>query len=348
MINILNSVLPYISGLWALPWILIGYFTNYYLNKIFGKKKVEIFMKKIGLILLFIFIPSLLFRIFLDVDFGNDEIKFSIICFLIIGFMYITSYFFAKFNLKKLKNKGGNSNTYIKTLLTNQGRSSAFVGGAMLAISEWQIPAALYMSIGAIFLFAIIPYILSLNYNTDKTAKIQALPRYLKLFPWYLLFFAISSIALHRTTGIYLSDFGDIGIIFKFLTALTIPAALYYVGTGIHPEDLKKNEIIKLFNYKFKENLNHLLWVRHIFILNIIIIPISTLIIFLLLLYLNVVSFIWFEVIIINSLLPITSTNMFLIPYGIDKRVTALSISWSTIICVPLVVLLITIFNLYF
>jgi hypothetical protein len=347
MLNTLNSVLPYISGLWTLPWILIGYFTNYYLNKIFGKKKVELFMKKIGLILLFIFIPSLLFRIFLDVDFGNDEIIFSLICFLIIGSMYIISYIFAKFKLKKFKIKGENRNIYINTLLTNQGRSSAFVGGAMLAISEWQTPAALYMSIGAIFLFAIIPYILSYKYNSDENVKIQALPRYLRLFPWYLILFAISSITLHTTTGIYLSDLGEIGILFKFLTALTIPAALYYVGSGIHPEDLKKNKILKLFNYKFKKNLKHLVWVRHIFILNIIITPIITLIIFLLLLYFKFISLVWFEVIIINSLLPITSTNMFLIPYGIDKRVTALSISWSTIICVPLVVLLITVFNSY-
>jgi len=347
MFSTLNLILPYISGLWTLPWILIGYVTNFYLVKKFGKNNIERIMKKIGLILLFIFIPLLLFRIFLDVDFGDSEIKFSLLCFLIIGLMYIISYIFAKFRLKKMNIKLENRNIYINTLLTNQGRSSAFVGGAMLAISDWQIPAALYMSIGAIFLFAIIPYILSFNYSRDKSKKIYALPRYLKLFPWYLILFAISSIVLHSQTRIYLSDFGDLGILFKFITALTIPAALYYVGSGIHPEDLKKNEIIKLFNFKFNKKLNHLLWVRHIFILNILIIPIITFFIFFILLYLNFIPITWFEVVIINSLLPITSTNMFLIPYGLNKRATALSISWSTIICVPLVVLLITNFNTY-
>jgi len=38
---------------------------------------------------------------------------------------------------------------------------------------------------------------------------------------------------------------------------------------------------------------------------------------------------------------------MFLVPYGINKRVTALSVSWSTIICIPIVVLLITNFKTY-
>ena len=347
MIDTINSIIPYITGLWTLPWILVGYFSTFTLSKIFGYNKVDHYMKKIGIILLFVFIPLLLFRIFLDVDFGDNEIKFSLFCFLIIGLMYFISYIYGKIKLKKMNIKEENRKIYIKTLLTNQGRSSAFVGGAMLAISEWQIPAAIYMSIGAIFLFAIIPYLLSYLHSKDQTTKIQGLPVYLKLFPWYLLFFAITSIILHSSTGIYLSDLGDTGIIFKFITAITIPAALYYVGSSIHPNDLKKNEIKKLFNIKFKKNLNHLLWVRHIFFINIFIIPLITLIIFYLLLNLNIISNDWFAVIIINSFLPITSTNMFLIPYGIDKRVTALSISWSTIICVPIVVLLITNFNSY-
>ena len=38
---------------------------------------------------------------------------------------------------------------------------------------------------------------------------------------------------------------------------------------------------------------------------------------------------------------------MFLVPYGIDKKVTALSVTWTTIICVPIVVALITIFGIY-
>ena len=55
----------------------------------------------------------------------------------------------------------------------------------------------------------------------------------------------------------------------------------------------------------------------------------------------------WFAVIIINSFLPITSTNMFLLPYGIDKKSTAHSITWTTIVCVPIVVLLIIVFGIY-
>ena len=83
-------------------------------------------------------------------------------------------------------------------------------------------------------------------------------------------------------------------------------------------------------------------------ILTVIITPIVITIIFLPLLFLNLIPEAWFAVIIINSFLPITSTNMFLLPYGIDKKVTALSVTWTTIICVPLVVLLITIFRNFF
>lgn len=351
MINSINSLIPYFTGLWTLPWILIGFLLTITLSKIFGSSKIDTIMKKIGLILLFIFIPLLLFRIFLDVDFGENEIKFSIICFSIISITYLITYFYAKNYANKLNIKSNDRKIFIKTLLTNQGRSSAFVGGAMLAISEWQIPAAIYMSIGAIFLFAIIPFILSYMYNNqktlDKTNKLQALPWYLKIYPWYLLLFAFVSITIHRSTGLYLSDLNDIGIAFKFITALTIPAALYYVGAGIHPKDLKKTEIKKLFKFKYKKDLNHWLWVRHIFFLTIILIPLLTFSIFSIILYYNLIPIEWFAVIIINSFLPITSTNMFLIPYGINKRVTALSISWSTIICVPIVILLIANFKTF-
>jgi hypothetical protein len=347
MINSINSILSYITGLWTLPWILIGYIFTIIFSKIFGYNKVDFIMKKIGLVLLYIFIPLLLFRIFLNVDFGENEIKFSLICFIIISLMYIISFIYAKLNIKKINNKIENKNIYIKTILTNQGRSSAFVGGAMLAISEWQIPAAIYMSIGAIFLFAIIPYILSYLHYKDRSIKVYTLPWYLNIYPWFLLLFAFLSIIIHSSTGIYLSDLGDYGILFKFITAITIPVALYYVGSGINPNDFKKNEIKKLFNLKYKKNLKHILWVRHIFILNIFIIPLVTFIIFIILLYFDLISTDWFAVIIINSILPITSTNMFLIPYGIDKRVTALSVSWSTIICIPIVVFLITNFKTF-
>ena len=352
MINIINELLPYFTGLWTLPWILVGYILTNFFSKIFGEQKVDFIMKKIGLILLFVFIPSLLFRIFLDVDFEFNEIIFSIICISLITFTYLITYIYAKNYGQKFNLKSSEKNIFIKTFLTNQGRSSAFVGGAMLAISDWQIPAAIYMSIGAIFLFALIPYILlqlhKKDHNKHNSTKIEALPWYLKIFPWYLLIFALSSITIHSTTGIYLSDLNDIGIIFKFITALTIPAALYYVGAGINSNDLKKSEIKKLFDFKIKNEINQWIWVRHILLLTIIIIPILTILISLALLIFNIIPNDWTYVIIINSFLPITSTNMFLIPYGINKKVTALSISWSTIICVPIVIILITYFRTFF
>lgn len=352
MINIINELMPFFTGLWTLPWILIGYiFTNIF-SKIFGSEKVDFIMKKIGLILLFIFIPLLLFRIFLDVDFNINEIIFSFFCFFIIAFTYIITYLYAKNLLKKYKFNLNDKNVLIKTFLTNQGRSSAFVGGAMLAISDWQIPAAIYMSIGAIFLFALIPYLLLFMHKKENdiinSKKIDALPWYLKIFPWYLLIFAFTSIVVHKASGIYLSDLNEFGIIFKFITALTIPAALYYVGAGISSNDLKKSEIRKLFDFKNKKTINHWIWIRQILFLTIFLIPIITIIICVILLFSKLIPNEWIIVIIINSFLPITSTNMFLIPYGLNKKVTALSISWSTIICVPIVILLITNFRAFF
>ena len=61
----------------------------------------------------------------------------------------------------------------------------------------------------------------------------------------------------------------------------------------------------------------------------------------------GLISSAWFAVIVINSILPITSTNMFLVPYGIDRKVAAYSVTWTTIVCVPIVVLLIIIFGIY-
>lgn len=344
MIDILNEILTYITGLWTIPWILIGFISTIILSRIFDEKLIDRIMKKIGLILLYIFVPLLLFRIFLDVDFKESEILFSIICIFTLSSMYIFSYYISKYNVKKMKLNDLSKKKYIKTLTTNQGRSSAFVGSIMLAISSWQIPAAIYMSIGAIFLFAIIPYILSHSHKKTKKSKDYGLPWYLRIFPWYLLTFAFTSIIFHSNTGLYLKDFGDFGILFKFITAITIPAALYYVGAGIHPNDLKIHEIKNMFKIRYNK-INHWMWIRNIIFINTLIIPIITTLFFGTLLYLNLIIKEWFAVLIINSVLPITSTNMFLIPYGIDKKVTALSVTWTTIICVPLVVLLITIFR---
>jgi len=96
MISILNELLPYFTGLWTLPWILVGYILTNLFSKIFGEQKIDSIMKKIGLILLFVFIPSLLFRIFLDVDFESNEIIFSILCISIITFTYLITYLYAK------------------------------------------------------------------------------------------------------------------------------------------------------------------------------------------------------------------------------------------------------------
>jgi hypothetical protein len=266
--------------------------------------------------------------------------------------MYLLAYFFSLYKIKKINIK--DKQQFIKTMLTNQGRSSAFIGGAMLAISSWSIFAAIYMSIGAIFLFAIIPYILSYLHKKDihdsngKT-KINALPWYLKIFPWYLLAFAFSSIIIHKTTGIFIQDFGNAGIFFTFFTALTIPAALYYVGAGIHPNDLKKNELKKLFKINKRKTHNQQWFqIRSIFLLTVLLTPILTALILIPLFILGYLPETWFSVLFINSFLPITSTNMFLIPYGINKKVTALSVTWTTIICVPIVIMLITIFCIYF
>jgi len=353
MIGILEGILPYIQGLWALPWILIGFVVTWFLSRLFSEQKVNKIMKKIGLVLLFVFVPLLLFRIFLSFDFKENEIIFTVICFIVITLMYILSYIFAKVKVKKLKIKENEKKVFIKTVLVNQGRSSAFVGGAMLAIPEWRVEAAIYMSIGAIFLFAIIIYWLSYTRNKnitkkEKTSKIQALPWYLKIFPWYLLIFAFAGIFLHATKGITVDSFGkDPGVLFTFFTQITIPAALYYVGACIHPHDLKLNELKKMFSLKSEKTKDHWLWIRSIFFLTVIITPILTSITLSLFLLLDWIPSSWFAVLIINSILPITSTNMFLIPYGIDKKVTALSVTWTTLVCVPIVVALITLFRIY-
>lgn len=169
MIETLEAIIPYITGLWTLPWILVGFIITIIASRLIGEEKTNKTMKKIGLVILYIFVPSLLFRIFLDVDFGRNEIMFSIVCVLILFFMYILAYCYANYQAKKQKLKENDKKLYIKTVLTNQGRSSAFVGGAMLAIPEWRVIAAIYMSIGAIFLFAIIPYILSHLHKKEVT-----------------------------------------------------------------------------------------------------------------------------------------------------------------------------------
>lgn len=350
MIDILKDILPYISGLWTLPWILIGFVVTIILCRFINEQKIDRVMKKIGLVLLYFFIPVLIFRIFLDRDFGTNEIKFAIVSCIVIFFMYTLAYIFSKYKAEKLKLKGASKQEFIKSVLTNQGRSTAFIGGALLA-SPWYIEAAIFIALVGVALFAIIPGLLSYMHKkeTEKSDEnIHALPWHLQLYPWCLLIFAIAGIVLHNTTGVKMEDFGDIGSIVIFYTALTIPAALFYVGADIHPHDLKISELEKLFclNHDPKSK-DHWSWVRNIFLLTVVITPLSISIVFGLLYIVGLISSAWLAVIVINSILPITSTNIFLVPYGINKKVTALSITWTTIICVPVVVLLITVFGIY-
>jgi len=352
MIDILKDIIPYISGLYTLPWILVGFIATILISKITGREKIDKIMKKIGLILLYFFVPLMLFRIFLNTTFGKSEVEFAIVTSTILLYLYILAYIFAKYTAKKI-NLIDKRNLYIKTVLTNQGRSSAFIGGALLAIESWAVPAAIFIALGGVVLFFLMPFILSHLHKkesetTDKEQHIKALPWYLKLYPWYLIVFAIAAVIIHATTGITTKVLGDMQTPFIFYTALTIPAALYYVGAGIHPSDLKKSEIKKLLGFdKKNQTSDHWGWVRKMFFLTVIITPITTLLILSPLLILNVIPGAWFAVIIINVFLPVTSTNMFLLPYGIDKKSTAHIVTWTTLVCVPIVVALITVFALY-
>jgi predicted permease len=349
MVYILENILTYISGFYTLPWILIGFIVTLLIAKVTGREKIDNIMKKIGLILLYFFIPLLIFRVFLDL-FEENQIIFVIIVFAVIFLMYILAYFYGKYTIEKQDFKGEKKSLFLKTILTNQGRSSAFIG--MMMMEYWPVAAGIMIALVGIVLFAIIPYILSHMHKKELKSKenkaIKVLPWYLRVYPWYLISFVIVAIAINITTGVTIKGSGDLGVIIIFISALTIPAALYYVGACIHPSDLKKSELRKLIGIdKNLKKSEHWPWVRKIFILTVIITPIVITIIFLPLLFLNLIPQDWFAVIIINSFLPITSTNMFLLPYGIDKKSTAHSVTWTTIVCVPIVVLLIIIFGIY-
>lgn len=348
MIDILKDILPYISGLYTLPWILVGFFITILVGKIIGREKIDKIMKKIGLVLLYFFIPLLVFRIFLDL-FETTQVAFVIIVFSVIFLMYIIAYYYARYVARKTKLKSPKKDLFIKTMLTNQGRSSAFIGSAMMAY--WPVEAGIMIALVGIALFAVIPYILS-HMHKRESKKIEkestkALPWFLRIYPWYLIAFVLVAIALNLNTNITTADFGELGILLKFYTAVTIPAALYYVGASIHPNDLKISEIRKLIGIdKSNSQEDHWGWVRNIFLLTVIITPLIVALIFSTLYFFQMIPIAWFAVIVINTFLPITSTNMFLLPYGIDKKSTAHSITWTTIICVPIVVLLIIVFGI--
>ena len=356
MFNLINEgIIPYISGLWTLPWLLIGLIVTILVARVTGRDKIDTLMKKIGLIILYFFVPVLIFRIFLNTPFGEDEINFSILVSAIILFMYLLAYGYAKYLVKHQKMKGKTKDLFIKTMLTNQGRSSAFIGSMMLAIGPLMVYAAIFMALVGIALFAIIPFLLSHLHKKESKSKeketVNPLPWYLRLYPWYLIFFVISGIIVQLITAQKSSELLGLeaDTLLRLYTAFTIPAALYYVGAGIHPNDLKKSELRKLIGIdKEKKEVDHWNWVRKIFLLTVIITPILITIIFGSLYILSLLPATWFAVIIINAFLPITSTNMFLLAYGIDKKTTAHAVTWTTLVCIPIVVALIMISGVYF
>ncbi|MBW6515216.1 MAG: hypothetical protein K0B81_01200 [Candidatus Cloacimonetes bacterium] len=350
MFNFMQNVIPYISGLYTLPWIVIGFIFTIILVHFFSQERIDRMMKRIGLIILYFFIPPLVFRIFLDTPIGTKELVFVIVVVLSILFMYLLAYFYARYQIKKQQLSGEKRTIFLKTIITNQGRSSAFVGGAMLAIPGWGVQAAIFMALVGITLFAVIPYILYHINNKERKAKEEGvkLPWFLNIYPWYFICFVVAAILLQKSTGITSRDLGDLGILIRFYTALTIPIALYYVGAVIHPNDLKTTELKKLVGMIKTDSSEHWSWVRQIIVLTTVITPLIIAIILGILLHFNIIPASWFSVIVINAALPITSTNIFIVPYGLDQKTTAHAITWSTLLCVPLVVILIGLFSIYF
>jgi len=230
----------------------------------------------------------------------------------------------------------------------------------MLAIPALKIYAAIFMALVGIALFAIIPFILSHMHKKerkkDEGISKNPLPWFLKIYPWYLIIFVVLGVLLQfllgpAPEGLKLSTHllgKNLDVIWNLYTAITIPAALYYVGAGIHPTDLKKSELKKLLGLDKKgEKSYHWNWVRKTFILTVIITPAIVAIISGILFFIGLILLEWLIVIMINVFLPVTSTNMFLLPYGIDKKTTAHIVTWTTLVCVPLVVGLITLAGLY-
>ncbi|MFW5904072.1 MAG: hypothetical protein ACOCTK_01240, partial [Candidatus Saliniplasma sp.] len=218
---------------------------------------------------------------------------------------------------------------------------------AMLAIDAWAIPAAIYIAFVGVGLFAVIPYVLSVMHKHERKNDLKEesslLPWYLKLYPWYLISFIIAAILIRNFAGIDMATLGDGGKVLHFITALTIPAALYYVGSGVHPKDLKFDEMKKMILPPKKEENREFYWSvgRNAFITTMVYTPIILALVFGPLMFFGIIPGSWFAVIVINSILPITSTNMFLLPYGLNPKGTALSVTWTTVISVPLVLILI-------
>ena len=350
MFELLRAVIPYISGFYTLPWIFVGFGLTWLLSRIFSAERVDATMKRIGLVLLYFFVPPLVFRFFLDTPLGILEAEFVLVVLLSLGSLYGIAWLYALRQIKKQGLEGSRRGLYLKTVITNQGRSSAFVGGIMFVVNDWAVPTAIYIAVSGIALFAVVPYALHLM-NVRERRDLESevpLPRVLRVYPFYFILFVLAGVILQKTVGIKTVEMGDWGLLLRFYTTLTIPAALYYVGSGIHPRDMKKSELRKLVGFDRIEGEEHWSWVRQIFLLTAVWTPLFYGVLLSGLLALRIIPPEWFAVLLINALLPITGTNMFLVPYGIDRRVTAHVITWSTLICVPLAVGLIWIFSFYF
>lgn len=346
-LSILESIMdPYLSDYYTLPWIVVGLVVTYFLGRHFGRDRVDKIMKKYGLVLLFVFIPILMFSIFINMPLGRDELIFSGVTLGVLSFMYLLAYFLGAFKAKKLGFEGMKKRIFLKSILTNQGRSAAFVGGAILAIERWRVPAGIYIAFVGVGLFAVIPFILSRMRRHEKNnmeQDVSPLPWHLRVFPWYLLSFIIIAIYLHNFQGIELATFGDGGVIIDFLASLTIPLALYYVGSSIHPTDLRLDEMKKIILPEKNKSNPDFDWAvgRNAFYVTMVYTSLIIAGVFSILLFLGIIPNSWFAVIVINSILPITSTNMWLVPYGLNPKGTALSITWTTVISIPLVLVLI-------
>jgi predicted permease len=302
-------------------------------------------MKKIGLVLLFVFIPILLFKLFLNIDFRAGEFDFAILALGVMAFLYLIAYLFARRQAPRFTDDDSERLHFLKTTIVNQGRSAAFFGSAILAIEELRIPAAIYITLLGIYLFAIVPYILAHLHGREAAAceTKNPLPRFLRVFPWYLAAFPISATVIHMQTGVTTGTY-EWGVLLEFAAAVTIPAALYYVGSGIRLADVTPDKLRQLFFGHEGE----LAKVRVLLLLTMVITPVVIAALFGSLWMLGLLPAAWFAVLLLNAVLPITSTNMFLVPYGINKKVTALSVTWSTLFSLPLFVVLLYVLSRVF
>ena len=165
ILDVLEAIIPYISGLYTLPWIAVGFVANGILHRLFGEERVKAAMEKISLVLLFVFIPLLLFKLFLNIDFREEELDFAVVACGTMALLYVVAYVFGSRCSSRLTQPKAESVRFLKTIVVNQGRSAAFFGSAILAFSELKIYAAIYITLVGIFLFAIVPYALSILHH---------------------------------------------------------------------------------------------------------------------------------------------------------------------------------------